>query len=63
MPVEANDRIFVPSYEDIDLRLTVDEKLNDILLDSIYDLNFDVMQVSGSKIHRRDQVLTYLSFV
>lgn len=56
VPVEMKDRIFVPKSEDMDLRLDVNEKLQDILLDNRFGLDMDVLEVSGDRSRRRDQV-------
>lgn len=61
VPIEARDRISVPRSEDMDLRLDVNEKLIEILLESSLDLDFEVLEVEGSPIQRRDQVLARIA--
>jgi predicted ATPase len=61
VPVEVRDSIFVPRSADRDFRLDVDEKLRDIILDDRFDLDIEVLEVSGNRNQRRDQVLTRIT--
>jgi len=61
VPVEVTDSIFVPKSADRDLRLDVDEKLRDILLDDRFTLDVEVLEVCGNRNQRRDQVLTRIT--
>ena len=60
VPVEERDRIPVPSSEDAELRMEVDEKLKEILLDDEFDFDVDVLEVTGAPHERVQQVLAYL---
>lgn len=60
VPVEERDRIALPSSEDAELRLQVDEKLKEILLDDEFDFNVDVLEVTGAPHERVQRVLAYL---
>lgn len=59
LPVEQPDRIALPSSEDAELRLLVDEKIN-ALLESSLGFEGDVLEVTGTLRQRAQQVLTYL---
>ena len=58
--VEERDRIPLPSSEDAELRMQVDEKLKEILLDDEFDFDVDVLEVTGAPHERVQQVLAYL---
>lgn len=60
LPVEERDRIALPSSEDSELRLQVDEKLKEILLDDELDFDVDVLEVMGAPHERVRRVLAYL---
>lgn len=60
LPVEERDRIALPSSEDAELRLQVDEKLKEILLDDEFDFDVDVLEVMGAPHERVRRVLAYL---
>lgn len=60
VPVEERDRIPLPSSEDAELRMQVDEKLKEILLDDEFDFDVDVLEVRGAPHERVQQVLAYL---
>lgn len=60
LPVEERDRIVLPSSEDSELRLQVDEKLKEILLDDEFDFDVDVLEVTGAPHERVQRVLAYL---
>ena len=61
VPVEPRDRIFVPRTENLDFRLDVDEKLKEIFLENTLDLDVEILEVSGDRVRRRDQVLAHLT--
>ena len=60
VPVEERDRIPLPSSEDAGLRMQVDERLEEILLDDEFDFDVDVLEVRGAPHERVQQVLAYL---
>lgn len=60
VPVEERDRIPLPSSEDAGLRMEVDERLREILLDDEFDFAVDVLEVTGAPHERVQQVLAYL---
>ena len=60
VPVEERDRIPLPSSEDAALRMEVDERLKEILLDDEFDFDVDVIEVTGAPRERVQQVLAYL---
>ncbi|WP_338868583.1 AAA family ATPase [Myxococcus stipitatus] len=55
--IEQPDRIALSSSEDEDLRLAVDEKLRELLLDDPYALEVEVLVVEGAPRARAKQVL------
>lgn len=55
--IEQPDRIALSSSEDEDLRLAVDEKLRELLLDDPHALEVEVLVVEGSPRARAKQVL------
>lgn len=59
LPIE--NRIPVPLSEDDDYRIAVDEKLREILLDNTFDLKMVVLEVTGTREGRVQQVLKRLS--
>ncbi len=60
LPVEARDRITLSAMEDAELRVRVDEKLREILLDNSFDFEVDVLEVTGALHERVHQVMTAL---
>jgi predicted ATPase len=60
LPVEEPDRIALPLSEDAAYRQRVDEKLKDIIRENAFDLDVDVLEVTGSTKTRVDRVLAYL---
>lgn len=61
LPIE--NRIPVPLSEDDDLRIAVDEKLREILLDDMFDLEMIVLEITGTREERVQQVLDRLSYL
>lgn len=59
LPMEH--RIPVPLSEDDDFRIAVDEKLREILLDNMFDLEMVVLEITGTKAERVQQVVERLS--
>ena len=57
LPVEERDRIPVPSSEDAELRMRVDEKLKEILLDNPFNFDVDVLEVTGALPKRVQRVM------
>jgi predicted ATPase len=60
LPVERRDRIPLPPSEDAEFRMLVDEKLCEILLESSFGFDVDVLEVTGPLDERVRQVMTYL---
>jgi thymidylate kinase len=60
LPVEERDRIALPSSEDAELRMQVDEQLKEIFLENSFDFDADVLEVTGSPHERVRRVLAYL---
>ncbi|WP_375757289.1 AAA family ATPase [Corallococcus exercitus] len=58
--IEQPDRISLSSSEDEELRLSVDEKLKELLLGDAYALGVAVLEVEGSSRARAKQVLEQL---
>jgi AAA domain len=56
----AEERNVLPDSEDRRHRLRVDEKLREILLDGWFGLDLEVLEVSGSRRQRVDQVLAWI---
>jgi energy-coupling factor transporter ATP-binding protein EcfA2 len=61
LPIEGRDRIVLLPSEDPELRMLVDEKLREILLDNPFDFNIGVLEVTGSPRERARRVLMALS--
>ncbi|HEX5718337.1 MAG TPA: AAA family ATPase [Thermoanaerobaculia bacterium] len=61
LPVEARDRIDLPSSQDAGFRLDVDQKLKEIFLEDALDLEMEVVEVTGSLDERVRQVLSHLA--
>jgi predicted ATPase len=60
LPVEGRDRIPLPSSEDATLRRKVDAELRDILLEDSFDFDVDVIEVTGARAERVQQVLEHI---
>jgi hypothetical protein len=60
VPVEEPDRIPLPSWEDGGYRLRVGEKLGDILGGGWFGLDVEVLEVSGNRRQRLEQVLGWV---
>ena len=60
LPVEARDRIALPSSVDAGFRLGVDQALKEIFLDDSLELEMDVLEVTGTLQDRVKQVLQQL---
>jgi predicted ATPase len=63
LPLERRDRIPLPTSEDAEFRMLVDEKLREILLESSFGFEVDVLEVTGSLDERARQVITCLRSV
>ncbi|NVJ22420.1 MULTISPECIES: AAA family ATPase [Myxococcus] len=59
--IERPDRISCSVSDDNDLRVAVDEKLKELLLDGAYAFDVEVLEVEGSLSARAKQVLAHLS--
>ena len=57
LPIEEPDRIVLPLSEDAAYRQRVDEKLKEIILERSFDLEVDVLEVTGSPKTRVERVL------
>lgn len=60
LPVEDRDRIALPPSEDAELRMRVDEKLREILLENPFGFDAGVLEVAGTPRERVRRVLAYL---
>ncbi len=60
LPVEGRDRIALPSSEDAALRMQVDAELKEILLEDSFDLDVEVIEVTGARNERVQRVMEYL---
>jgi hypothetical protein len=60
VPIEEPDWIVLPVSQGTAYRQRVNEKLQEIVLDNIFDFDVDVLEVSGSSQARAERVLTYL---
>ena len=58
VPVEAPDRVALDDDGEAALRLEVDEKLREILVEDAFDLDLDVLEVSGSPGQRAALVIS-----
>ncbi|MDC0712429.1 AAA family ATPase [Stigmatella sp. ncwal1] len=58
--IERPDRITLSASDDEALRLAVDEKLKELLLDDPYALEVEVLEVEGAPSARAKQVLEHL---
>lgn len=61
LPIEEPDRIVLPLSQNAAYRQRVDEKLKEILLEDSFDLEVDVLEVTGSPKARVEKVLAYIS--
>lgn len=57
VPIEADDRIAVPTHEDADHRRAVHEHLHELLVDNTLGADVEVLTVEGDVQSRVDQVL------
>lgn len=60
LPIEKRDRISLPSSQDPELRLLVDEKIREILDDPPFDFDGDVVEVTGPPSERVRRVMALL---
>lgn len=60
LPVEERDRIALPSSEDAELRMLVDEKLKEIFLENSFGFGIDVQEVAGTPRERAQRVMACL---
>lgn len=60
VPIEDRDRIVLSPSEDAELRMMVDEKLRDILLENPFGFGAGVLEVAGAPRERVQQVMAYL---
>jgi hypothetical protein len=60
LPIEEPDRIVLPLSQDTAYRQRVDEKLREILQDNIFDIEVDVLEVSGNLQTRVERVLAHI---
>jgi predicted ATPase len=60
LPVEERDRIALSPSEDAELRMLVDEKLREILLEDSFGFDVEVVEVTGSPRERAQRVLMAL---
>jgi predicted ATPase len=60
LPIENPDRIVLPFSQDAIYRQRVDDKLQEIILENIFDFEMEVIEVSGSPQKRVKQVLAHI---
>lgn len=60
LPVEARDRIALPSSVDNGFRLDVDQELKEIFLEDSLDLEMNAIEVTGAVYERVKQVVSHL---
>ena len=60
LPIEKPDRIVLPLSQDAEYRQRVDEKLQEIIMENIFDFEVDVLEVTGSPQTRVGQVLAHI---
>lgn len=60
LPVEARDRITLPSSEDVALRMEVDAELKEVLLEDSFDFDVNVIEVTGARQERVRRALEHL---
>jgi predicted ATPase len=61
LPIEEPDRIVLPLSQDARYRRRVDEKLKEILLEDSFDLEVDVLEVTGGPKTRVERVLEHIN--
>jgi predicted ATPase len=57
VPVESPDRIAVPSHEELDHRMAVHERLEELLLGHMMGFDVEVLRVEGDVESRVEQVM------
>ncbi len=57
LPIEADDRIALPATEDDGFRMQVDEKLRELILENPYDLDVEILEVTGTRKERVARVM------
>jgi hypothetical protein len=60
LPVEERDRIALPSSEDAALRRQVNAELEEILLENSFDFDVEILEVTGTRSERVQQVVDHL---
>jgi len=60
LPIEEPDRIVLPLSQDAAYRQRVDEKLKEMILENSFDLEVDVLEVTGSPKTRVEMVLAHI---
>ena len=60
LPIEEPDRIVLPLSQDAAYRQRVDEKLQEIIMENIFDFEIDVLEVSGNPQTRVERVLAHI---
>jgi predicted ATPase len=60
LPIEEPDRIVLPMSQDAAYRRRVDKKLKEVILENSFDLEVDVLEVTGSLQARIERVLAYV---
>jgi len=60
LPIEEPDRIVLPLSQDAAYRQRVDEKLKEMILENSFDLEVDVLEVTGSPKTRVELVLAHI---
>jgi len=60
LPMEEPDRIVLPLSQDAAYRQRVDEKLKEMILENSFDLEVDVLEVTGSPKTRVELVLAHI---
>jgi len=60
LPIEEPDRIILPLSQDAAYRQRVDKKLKEMILENSFDLEVDVLEVTGSPKTRVEQVLAHI---
>jgi predicted ATPase len=61
LPIEEPDRVVLPLSQDAAYRQRVDEKLKEIFLENSFDLEVDVLEITGSPKARVERVLAHIS--
>jgi predicted ATPase len=60
LPIEEPDRIVLPLSQDAAYRKRVDEKLKEMILENSFDLEVNVLEVTGSPKTRVELVLAHI---